>query len=325
MRARTLLLLSFAIILAIGTFVLARSYFQAQQARVEAPKPVEQPARAVLVARADIGRGQILRKEDLVWQAWPEGSIDKSYILSTGDKKPESFEGWVAINPIAGGEPVTESKIISPGNRGFLAAVLRPGMRAISVPISVTSGISGFLFPGDEVDLLLTYPIPTGAGGEGKGFEHRVAETVLHNIRVIGIDQRLQSKAGEAFPGHTATFEVTPKQSEVIALATEIGKLSLTLHSLRTPSEQAAGGAEAREHAPPDSFNRAAVTYTVDSELSPLLPQFASGKDTSNEGKVTVLRGAKATSQAAVLPKGEAAARAPTSPAAEPTNSAGGT
>ena len=73
-------------------------------------------------------------------------------------------------------------------------------------------------------------------------YEHKAAATVLRNIRVIGIDQRLESKAGEAVVAHTATFEVTPKQSEGIALASEIGKVALTLRSLvPAPGEPAAG------------------------------------------------------------------------------------
>ena len=238
MRARTLILLSLAIILAVGTALLARTWLAAQKTEAElkaVPLALPTPSKSVLVARADIRRGQILRADEMVWQVWPEGGIDKNYVVLGGEQKPDSFAGWVANNPIASGEPITKTKIIKPGNRGFLAAVLRPGMRAISVPVTVTSGISGFIFPGDEVDLMLTYavPAPTAAGDDKKAnYDHKAAQTVLRNIRVIAIDQRLESKAGEAVPAHTATFEVTPKESEVILLASEIGKLSLTLRSL---------------------------------------------------------------------------------------------
>ena len=98
--------------------------------------------------------------------------------------------------------------------------------------MTITSGISGFIFPGDQVDVLITYPVPSQQHGGNGGYEHKAAETVLHDVRVIAIDQRLESKAGEAVVAHTATLEVTPKQSEIIALAGEIGKLSLSLRSL---------------------------------------------------------------------------------------------
>ncbi len=316
MRARTLILLLFAVMLAGGTALLARSWLASQKTEItNLPSEKLAPAaKSVLVARADVKRGQILRPEDLIWQVWPEGGIDKNYVLLGGPKKPESFSGWVAKNPIGGGEPITEGRIIAPGNRGFLAAVLRPGMRAISVPVTVTSGISGFIFPGDQVDLLLTYTVPrsTGAGEEGKSnYDHKAAETVLRNIRVIAIDQRLESKAGEAVPAHTATFEVSPKQSEVIALASEIGKVSLSLRSLvpapHEPPATEEAVADASAQNSPDSSIAATATYTLDSEISPLLPKAVSGKDASEGGTVTILRGASKASESTAsqpAPKG---------------------
>jgi pilus assembly protein CpaB len=316
MRARTLILLLLAVMLAGGTMLLARSYLATQRTEAElkaAPVALPTPSKSVLVARGDIKRGQILRADDMVWQVWPEGGLDKNYIVLGGPRKPESFIGWVAVNPIGGGEPVTEARIIAPGNRGFLAAVLRPGMRAISVPVTVTSGISGFIFPGDQVDLLLTYSVPAPAAAEGASkYDHKAAETVLRNIRVIAIDQRLESKAGEAVPAHTATFEVSPKQSEVIALASEIGKVSLSLRSLvPDPSEKpvvepvVAAGATSQNA--PDSSVAATATYTIDSEISPLLPKASGSGDSSDVTTVTILRGGgkgseSATSQPA--PKG---------------------
>jgi pilus assembly protein CpaB len=302
MRARTLLLLLLAIVLAGSTAMLARSWLQAQRSKEiaeAAPLLPPKPVRSVLVARADLRRGQILRPEDLVWQVWPEGGIDKNYVVMGGPKTPESYAGWVAKNPVAAGEPVSDSKIIAPGDRGFLAAVLRPGMRAISVPVTVTSGISGFIFPGDQVDLLLTYQVPAPPTGDDQKkhvYEHKASATVMRNIRVIGIDQRLESKAGEAVVAHTATFEVTPKQSEGIALASEIGKVALTLRSLvPAPGEPAAGDqvAGALAAPSPDSPIVESATYTLDNEISPLLPKRASGKADSDAGVVTILRGGK--------------------------------
>ena len=308
MRLRTLLLLFLAVVLAGGTALLARSWLASQQAtqiaRV-APTAPPKPIKSVLVARADIARGQILRAEDLTWQIWPEGALAKNYVVSDGPKKPDTFAGWVAENPIAGGEPITEEKIIAPGSRGFLAAVLRPGMRGISIPVTVTSGISGFIFPGDEVDLLLTYPVPvppsSGNDQNKSTYEHKVAQTVLRGVRVIAIDQRLQSKAGEAVVAHTATFEVTPKQSEVIALASEIGKVSLTLRSLVAAPTEAKPGEEnvaaATGPTNTDSPIRDHATYTMDSEISPLLPKPTSGKDAVESTVVTILRGSQKTSE----------------------------
>src|SRR6516165_901435 len=234
MRARTLTLFVIALTLAGGTALLVRSFLAQRTVEAEATplaRP-EAPQRSVLVARGAIARGQILKAQDFSWQVWPEGGIDKNYILS-GARTAENFAGWVARDPFAAGEPISEAKIVSPGSRGFLAAVLGPGMRAVSVPVTATSGISGFVFPGDQVDILITHRLAGNADNS-----HEAAETVLHNVRVIAVDQKLDSKNGEALVAHTATLEVTPKQSEIIAVATEIGKLSLSLRSLATASSE---------------------------------------------------------------------------------------
>jgi len=293
MRFRTLLLLLVAVGLAGGTAILARAWLAAQRAAEIAeasPLALPAPSKSVLIARADVRRGQILKPEDLSWQIWPEGVLDKNYVV-LGTRTPESFAGWVARNPVAAGEPITEAKIIAPGNRGFLAAVLRPGMRAMSVPVTITSGISGFIFPGDQVDLMITHGIPTGTGSGG--YEHKAAETVLRDVRVIAIDQRLESKAGEAVVAHTATLEVTPKQTEIIALAGEIGKLSLNLRSLVPAAGDTMASADpADPKAGADSSgSNSQATYTVDSEISPLLPKSLRGTDNSDSGLVTILRG----------------------------------
>jgi pilus assembly protein CpaB len=276
MRARTLVLFFVALTLAGGTAMLVRSYLaQKTDAEAEALARPAAPQKFVLVARGAITRGQILKPQDFSWQAWPEGGIDKNYILNGtgGTRTPESFAGWVARDPFTAGEPISDAKIVSPGSRGFLAAVLRPGMRAISVPVTATSGISGFVFPGDQVDILITHRLT-----KDKETQHEAAETVLQDVRVIGIDQKLDAKNGEVLVAHTATLEVTPKQSEMIAVAAEIGKLSLSLRSLATASN---------EKSPADSATADAQgTFTMDSDVSQLLPK----PGAAAEG-VTVLRG----------------------------------
>jgi pilus assembly protein CpaB len=327
MRARTLIVLLFAVLLAGGTAFLARAWLAAQREAAvaqAAPVAAPKPTKSVLVAKAGIATGHILKAQDMVWQPWPDGAIDKAYIVS-GTRTPESFAGWVARLPMAAGEPISEAKIIAPGNRGFLAAVLRPGMRAISVLVTVTSGISGFIFPGDEVDLMITYRVPaaekeTEKGSPGAQYQHQAAETVLRNVRVIGIDQKLETKAGEAVIAHTATLEVTPKQSEVIALASEIGKLSLALRSL-VPGPTDASLTESDK---PDSPGGVQTpTYTLDSEVSPLLPKsFVSeaNNDKPASTEVTILRGSKKTSESAAQSSANPApaSATPASPNASP-------
>ncbi len=276
MRIRTLVLFLAAAVLAGGTGLLVRSYLAQKTAEVEAVPLARAPApqKSVLVARNAITRGQILKPQDFSWQVWPEGGIDRNYIQS-GTRPAEEFTGWVARDPIAPGEPIIEAKIVSPGSRGFLAAALAPGMRAVSVPVTATSGISGFVFPGDQVDILITHPLPALANSNES---HKASETVLRDVRVIAVDQKLDSKGSEAVVAHTATLEVTPKQSEIIAVASEMGKLSLSLRSLavaeqKSPADSAGGGERG--------------TFTLDSEVSQLLTT----QGNSSAGGVTILRG----------------------------------
>ncbi len=275
MRIRTLVLFLAAVVLAGGTGMLVRSFLAQKTAEVEAAPLARAapPQKSVLVARNAITRGQILKPQDFSWQVWPEGGVDRNYIQA-GTRPAEAFTGWVARDPFAPGEPISDAKIVSPGSRGFLAAALAPGMRAVSVPVTATSGISGFVFPGDQVDILITHMPPSG----NNEAQRRASETVLHDVRVIAVDQKLDSKGNEALVAHTATLEVTPKQSEIIAVATEMGKLSLSLRSLavaedKSPADSAGGGERG--------------TFTLDSEVSQLLTT----RGNSGAGGVTVLRG----------------------------------
>jgi pilus assembly protein CpaB len=276
MRGRTLLLFLVALLLAGGTAMLVRSRLERPSVTVAAPSLQRAaPHKSVLVARVAIGRGQILKSADLGWQAWPEEGVSEAYIVA-GGQPAAAFNGWVARQPFVGGEPIIKSEIVAPGDRGFLAAVLAPGLRAVSVPVSATSGIAGFVFPGDRVDLLTTYTLPPEDGASHE-LEPKVAETILRNVRVIAIDQNLDSKRGEAMLAHTVTLEVTPKESEIVALASNLGQLSLSLRGL-VAARDIPGDPEPTDGA--DSF-------TLDSDMSRLIA----------EDQVTVIRGSsKATS-----------------------------
>ncbi|MGH7030267.1 MAG: Flp pilus assembly protein CpaB, partial [Stellaceae bacterium] len=237
-----------------------------------------------------------LKPADLAARPWPAAAISGDYVVA-GAAAEKSLSGAVARAPFAAGEPIIRAKIVAPGDRGFLAAVLHPGMRAVSVPVDVTADVSGFVMPGDRVDMLVTLPLPQmGAGGNG--YQHKAAETVLRDLRVIAIDQRLDGKDGKAMLARTVTFEVTPKQSEIIAVAADIGKLSLSLRSLAAPNSTKPLVATAADPGgdppadPPDDPHRG--DFTLDSDVSQLLPKpIGNGRNgqNSSDGLVTILRG----------------------------------
>lgn len=273
MRAKGLVLVAVALGLATGTGILARNWLEAQRAslssrRTDAPAPVRQ----ILVAKVALTTGSFVRPESLRWQNWPDGALSPGYAVE-GEKKLEDFVGSIVRTTITAGEPITDAKVVTPGNSGFLAAVLTPGMRAVSVPVTATSGISGFVFPGDRVDLILTHVLPQEGASPT---ERRASETVLRNIRVLAIDQKVESKPSEPVIARTTTLEVSPRQSEIVAIVQEMGRLSLSLRSL------------AHDEAEPGASQQR--TFTLDNDVSRLLPPLQSPQ---TKREITVLRGGK--------------------------------
>jgi pilus assembly protein CpaB len=235
MGLRRIIVLLIALVAAGGSAMYARSWIEGQQAvqAVAAPAPKEQ-VHEVLVADADLPAGSFVKPQHLRWQRWPTDDVPESYVLK-GVRSDDEMIGAVVRRRIAIGEPLTDGAVVKPGDRGFLAAVLKPGMRAVSVPVTPTSSNSGLIFPGDRVDLILTQSL---VENQKEGSVRRVSETVLSDIRIIamGTETKDDPEAGKANEkAKTATFEVTPAQAEKVALLTELGKLSLSLRSPRTP------------------------------------------------------------------------------------------
>lgn len=232
MNPRLVVLVLVALFSAGTAMFVAKGWLASQRA----PAPVlteKAPARPqfeVLVAAKNLPAGHLVQANDLRWQAWPDAALADPYLLKT-QHKIDDIVGSVVRTGFAAGEPIVQGRVVEPGDRGFVAAVLAPGMRAVTVAVNTTTGIAGFVFPGDRVDLILT--LSTG-GGKDKG--RRAAETVLANVRVLGIDQMISDQSdAQAKPAKVVTLEVTPKQVEMVALMTDIGRLSLSLRSLQPP------------------------------------------------------------------------------------------
>jgi pilus assembly protein CpaB len=225
MSFRRLLFVLIALCVSGGTVLVGRAWLTPKEP-VQAPVVTDQGPH-VLVAQTSLSAGQFVRPENLRWQAWPPDGVSASYIVE--DKgRIEDFVGAVARSAIAEGEPVSEARLVRPGDRGFMAAVLTPGYRAITVTVTVSSGLAGFVFPGDRVDLLLTMAVPD----PDSKMQRHAAETLLTDLRVLAVDQRSDDQNKDVVVEKTATLEVTPKQAETIAVATELGNLSLSLRSL---------------------------------------------------------------------------------------------
>lgn len=243
----------------------------------------------VLVAKYDIPAGSFVRADrHLEWMDWPTDNLHDSYIRPINHTM-EDFNGAVSRQDIHAGEPVSASRLIQPGEGGFMSAVLSPNTRAISISVDMTSGNAGFIFPGDRVDLLLTHEVPNDDGSSGYA-----SETFLENVRVLAMDQRLSNRNSEgeqvsASPARTATLEMTKHQVEMIQVATELGKISM---SLRSMAQTKLEGKENTIKLGMNTYVHKGKTYTRDSDVSRLLGH--NQVHTTLPRKVSVVRGDEA-------------------------------
>jgi pilus assembly protein CpaB len=233
MDVKKLVLLIGALMVAGVTALMAKNMFTGASAPQASATPAVPQGPQVLVATRTLAVGTIIDAEAFRYQMWPEGLVQPAYyIRGRNGANPQELIGTVVRSEITAGQPVTHGALVRPGDRGFLAAALGPGMRAITVPVSATSGVAGFVFPGDRVDIVLTQEVP--GGGEGPPL--RASETIIRNVRVLATDQRLNARdeQGNQVPVtvSTVTLEATPRIAEMIAVAQSIGQLSLSLRSL---------------------------------------------------------------------------------------------
>lgn len=231
MDKKKLMLLMGALVVAIGTALAARSLIAGGSApQAEAAQQVPRGPK-VLVANRALPVGTIITPDAIGYQQWPKEMVQDAYFIE-GEADMQKLLGTVVRLPITAGEPVTQGALVAPGDRGFLAAALSPGMRAVTLQTSEKAGVAGFIFPGDRVDVMLTQTVK---GDEGLPL--KTTETVLRNIRVLATDQQTdkvtdpQGKTQvRAFS--SVTVEVPPRIAEKLAVAETLGTLSLALRSI---------------------------------------------------------------------------------------------
>lgn len=308
---RNILMLVVALVVASGTALYVKSWLEAERSAIAASKPqtvqvVETAAVEVLVVKSDLAAGSFIQPEHLEWRPWPEdGVIDTHIRREPGEaadaERPDPIEelaGAVVRQNMQAGEPVTHARVVHPGDRGFLAAVLEPGFRAVSVPVDATTGIAGFVFPGDWVDIVLTMKIR--GNGEGIDQQRYIAQTVLERIRVLAIDQAVDKEDGEAAIAKTTTIEVTPKEAERIAIALEMGRLSMSLNSLSQAETDSAHQERligASKPIGPETVRNEARSYTLDRDVYHMLDDARLFPRRGGGPSVNVLRGSDAKVQ----------------------------
>ncbi len=266
MDTRKIMLIVGALIVAIGAAIGVN-----QMMRGNAAAPVQAAAAPapdgpdILVATRALPVGTLITADAFRYQPWPAELVKAAYFLK--DKSdPAKLVGTVVRYNISAGEPVTKGSLVKPSDRGFLAAALGTGMRAVTVRVSQEQGVAGFVFPGDRVDVLLTQELRVKEGSAYPDDQLHTAETIVRNVRVLATDQRFDAEPEDGKTPvrvfNSVTLEATPNIAEKIAVAQVMGKLSLSLRPLAENSGEleaaiasgdvdvtAAGGTAAAERA----------------------------------------------------------------------------
>lgn len=238
MFVRNLLLVIGALCLVGGLTLSVVWYNQTRSGVAPAPRA---PETAMLVASRAIPTGTLLRPDDLRWQEVRAGQVRPGSPLR-GQVSQGEFIGAVTRRPFAADEPIVAADLVKPNERQFLSAVLKPGTRAVSISVDAPQSVAGLVLPGDRVDVILTQSI---AGSGGDAARKTVAETVLRDVRVIAVDQSLNTTskppakpAGSVLTPQspripkTVTFELTDGQAQRLLLAAQLGRLHLSVRPL---------------------------------------------------------------------------------------------
>jgi len=226
-----------------GALLVAIVVAMLVQAKVGTKPQGPGPLMQILVANKRLPTGTELKAEDTRWQDWPESALFTGVIEKKDypdDKQPEVY-GTPVRRPIESGEPITAQAMIdSKGASSFLAASISPGMRAVSIPVSLDTSVGGFIQPGDHVDIMLAYSVsvPSDAQQLAQQMVNRYAsQTVLSNVKILAVDQAFKNDPDTASAdGKTSirniTVEVTKEGAETLALSKQMGDLSLSLRRI---------------------------------------------------------------------------------------------
>jgi pilus assembly protein CpaB len=205
--------------------------FVGMQKLTTKPQVVQREVRTnlteVLVARVDMGLGSIATESSFRCQGWPQDVVPPGALTCRGAMTAKELVGYIARAPILANEPITRNKVIKPGEGGVLASILPEGRRAISTKITEDTAVGRLILPNDHVDVYLIRRT------RGRGGEEHTSELLFSNVRILAIGQRLETKEGQkGVEGNTATLELSPLQSEKLALSKSMGDITLALRSI---------------------------------------------------------------------------------------------
>ena len=224
MGGRNLIILAIAVVIGIAAVFFANAYFSGVEERQERIAE-EQQLRRIVVATQPLEFGTVLSPDNIRLQNFPANSVPEGAFVSIEEALRD---GRVALRPVVPGEPILRDKVSGADGRAVLSALLPEGMRAVSVPVSAVSSVSGFVRPNDLVDVILTRQIP-GPGATGTDL---MADVIMEGVQVLAIDQLRSEDATEPTVGNTAVLLVDLFGAQKLILAQRVGQLSLALRNV---------------------------------------------------------------------------------------------
>ena len=306
MDGKKIALLVGALFVAAVTAIMAKSMFGVAVTPTVVAAAAQPTGPQVLVATKPLPMGTILGPDSVRFQTWPKDLVDGAYFVrGQPGADPVKMQGMVVRSDITAGQPVTQGALVSPKDRGFLAAALTPGMRAVTVSVGGASAVAGFVFPGDRVDMVLTQQVTNPAGPA-----LNASETILRNVRVLATDQRFDNQPtpdGKTTVSNFSlvTVEATPKMAEKIAVAQTLGGLSLSLRPLADTTQELEQQIAAGDIAVPAGTDpKAEKKMLVDLASRPQDNQttFTTGGEVSRFAQRSVSKGGPALAMGAPAP-----------------------
>jgi pilus assembly protein CpaB len=225
---RNLIIILAALVMGAFAVYLANAYFSGIERRNQKIAQ-DLNLNAIVAARVPINYGDELTPDKVQLVQWPAASIPAGAFTDIRKVIGGPAGPRVALRPIASGEPVLPVMLTGAGGRAIISATLPKDKRAVAVRVNDVAGVGGFVLPGDSVDVLLTRQPDTG-NGPGAHVE-QVTDTIVENVRVIAADQNANDASKDPQISKTVTLEVNPVQAQKLALAGQVGTLSLSLRN----------------------------------------------------------------------------------------------
>jgi pilus assembly protein CpaB len=221
-------MIGFAVVFGLLAVFIAQVWLnnQASMQAKNAPKPTQVASQTVVVAKQPLRFGTELNASMLHEVPWPSDSLPAGAFAKISDIM--SGGRRVVLAAIEANEPVLALKITGAGQRATLSALVKPGMKAVTIRVNDVEGVGGFVLPGDHVDVVLTRQLEKGSA---------TTQVVLQNTRVLAVDQTADDRAAKATVAKSVTLEVDTVEAQKLWLASSVGSLSLLLRKAGETAE----------------------------------------------------------------------------------------